>query len=248
METSCDNAGRKCQDFSQVLLEELAEIERRRGGTPVQGEMPAALHERYRQGRERARQRNLIGLAISGGGIRSATIGLGFLQALAELNLLGKFDYLSTVSGGGYIGGWLAAWIKREGRLSNVESQLKPSRKDHAAAERLLKKGLVVDDEPEPVYHLRAYSNYLAPKLGLQSTDSWTLVAIYIRNLFLNLVFLLPVLAAVMIGMRLVVWCYYQPGELEVVQPVGWIALGALAIAFFFMGLLAPQWFVRSRR
>ena len=49
-------------------------------------------------------------------------------------------------------------------------------------------------------------------------------MAIYIRNLFLNLVFLLPVLAAVMIGMRLVVWCYYQPGELEVVQPVGWIA------------------------
>src|ERR1700675_4221723 len=46
----------------------------------------------------------LMGLAFSGGGIRSATFNLGVLQALAELQLLGKIDYLSTVSGGGNIG------------------------------------------------------------------------------------------------------------------------------------------------
>ena len=46
---------------------------------------------------------NLIGLAFSGGGIRSATFNLGILQALAEKGLLHKFDYLSTVSGGGYL-------------------------------------------------------------------------------------------------------------------------------------------------
>src|SRR4051812_32314625 len=45
-----------------------------------------------------------VGVAISGGGVRSATLGLGFLQALAEKKLLHRFDYLSTVSGGGYIG------------------------------------------------------------------------------------------------------------------------------------------------
>ena len=44
------------------------------------------------------------GLCLSGGGIRSATFGLGVLQSLARLQLLDKFDYLSTVSGGGYIG------------------------------------------------------------------------------------------------------------------------------------------------
>ena len=49
-------------------------------------------------------------LCISGGGIRSATFALGALQGLAELDLLEKFDYLSTVSGGGYIGSWLTAW------------------------------------------------------------------------------------------------------------------------------------------
>ena len=56
----------------------------------------------------------LTGLAFSGGGIRSATFNLGVLQALAECGLLTRFDYLSTVSGGGYIGSWLSAWIWRE--------------------------------------------------------------------------------------------------------------------------------------
>jgi hypothetical protein len=44
-------------------------------------------------------------LCISGGGIRSATFGLGVLQGLARCGLLDKFHYFSTVSGGGYIGG-----------------------------------------------------------------------------------------------------------------------------------------------
>src|SRR5580658_7700352 len=55
----------------------------------------------------------LTGLAISGGGIRSATFGLGILEALKERDLLKKIGYLSTVSGGGYIGAWLSANCKR---------------------------------------------------------------------------------------------------------------------------------------
>src|SRR4026209_1267495 len=42
------------------------------------------------------------GLAFSGGGIRSATFNLGILRGLHRLKLLAHFDYLSTVSGGGY--------------------------------------------------------------------------------------------------------------------------------------------------
>ena len=53
---------------------------------------------------------NLNGLASSGGGIRSATFALGVIQALAHHDLLKKFDYLSTVSGGGYIGSTLT-WL-----------------------------------------------------------------------------------------------------------------------------------------
>ena len=52
-----------------------------------------------------------IGLALSGGGIRSATTNLGVLQALSELGLLPKVDYLSTVSGGGFIGSTMSSLL-----------------------------------------------------------------------------------------------------------------------------------------
>jgi patatin-like phospholipase len=51
---------------------------------------------------------NGIGLALSGGGIRSATFCLGVVQTLAGRKLLEQFDYLSTVSGGGYLGSFMS--------------------------------------------------------------------------------------------------------------------------------------------
>src|SRR5918911_5783419 len=50
-------------------------------------------------------------LCLSGGGIRSASFAIGVMQGLACLRLLTDFDYLSTVSGGGYAGSWLSAWL-----------------------------------------------------------------------------------------------------------------------------------------
>ena len=47
---------------------------------------------------------DVAGLGLSGGGIRSATFNLGVLQALARERWLRRVDFLSTVSGGGYIG------------------------------------------------------------------------------------------------------------------------------------------------
>jgi len=127
-------------------------------------------------------------LCISGGGIRSATFGLGILQGLARCGLLDKFHYLSTVSGGGYIGSWLSAWIKNqhpEG-ISGVVKELNgPS--DSA-----------LDPEPQPIRHLREFSNYLTPKTGLTSVDFWTLIATFIRNMFLNWLVLISWLAAAM--------------------------------------------------
>jgi hypothetical protein len=52
---------------------------------------------------------NGTGLALSGGGIRSATFCLGVVEVLAKAKLLQKFDYLSTVSGGGYLGTFLSS-------------------------------------------------------------------------------------------------------------------------------------------
>ena len=50
----------------------------------------------------------------------------------------------------------------------------------------------LVDEEPEPLHHLRPYSNYLAPWLGLFTADTWTLIPIYLRNTLTNFFLLLP--------------------------------------------------------
>ena len=47
---------------------------------------------------------DLLGVSLSGGGVRSAAFCMGALQALAKYGILDRTDYLSTVSGGGYAG------------------------------------------------------------------------------------------------------------------------------------------------
>ncbi len=57
--------------------------------------------------------RDTVGLALSGGGIRSAMFSLGILQALAHKDRLRKVDFLSTISGRGYIGSFLGRLFTR---------------------------------------------------------------------------------------------------------------------------------------
>jgi predicted acylesterase/phospholipase RssA len=102
------------QPFHQVLAEELEDVKRRRAkpaAEPDEATNEATSSESRMEEREKERDAqsqalgiDLTGLALSGGGIRSATFALGVLQAIASLRLLRRFDYLSTVSGGGYIG------------------------------------------------------------------------------------------------------------------------------------------------
>ncbi|MER9758463.1 hypothetical protein [Mesorhizobium sp. M0138] len=53
------------------------------------------------------------GLALSGGGVRSATFSMGVIVSLAKRNLLPQFDYLSSVSGGGYAASFLTQLLGR---------------------------------------------------------------------------------------------------------------------------------------
>jgi hypothetical protein len=121
-------------------------------------------------------------LCISGGGIRSATFALGALQGLADLEILEHFDYLSTVSGGGYIGGWLTAWKQRAKGLKNIIPALESTAPP------------VAPGKLDPIQHLREYNNYLSPKLGFFSADTWTLVATVGRNMLLNWLVFIPLL------------------------------------------------------
>lgn len=50
------------------------------------------------------RAEHRVGLALSGGGIRSATFSAGILRTLSRATIMHRVDYLSTVSGGGYAG------------------------------------------------------------------------------------------------------------------------------------------------
>ena len=107
-------------------------------------------------------EENLVGVALSGGGIRSATFALGVLQRLKELDLLRRVDYLSTVSGGGYIGAWLVGNVRRSPYwLTRMTSW------------------------DESIGHLRRYSKYLAPRTGFLSADSWVIWVTWIRNAML---------------------------------------------------------------
>jgi hypothetical protein len=131
------------------------------------------------------REKRLAALCLSGGGIRSATFNLGVIQGLARFGLIERLDYLSTVSGGGYIGGWLKAWMKRVGTKAVLEdlTRTRPAQP--------------LKPEARPVDRLREYSNYLTPRRGLVSGDTWSAVAIVIRNLLLNWLVVVPILLAI---------------------------------------------------
>ena len=190
----------------------------------------------------------LLGLAFSGGGIRSATFNLGVLQALAELKLLKELDYLSTVSGGGYIGSWLSAWIHRTDAQNLAREQEEEQRTGQLQAhtpgvvtvqERLSPKHNQ-GREPKAVSFLRSYSNYLTPKTGLFSTDTLAGVATYLRNFLLNLSILIPCLTFVLLTPRLVAWLGLYADRF----PYTFFVVGvlALALAVFFINLnLASQ-------
>lgn len=180
-------------------------------------------------------------LCLSGGGIRSATFGLGVLQSLARSGRLRAFDYLSTVSGGGYIGSWLTAWLRREGGhwdrvLPSLADGVQPLQQE---ARRVTG---CADAAQDPIGRLRAYSNFLSPVWGL-STDSLSLVAIFLRNLLLNLLVWLPLLAALVALPRVYIAVLaLQPGEIWTwaAAVVAVLLLGG-GIAYTVADLPAPR-------
>ncbi len=158
---------------------------------------------------------NLVGLAFSGGGIRSATFGLGVLEGLKKHALLRRVDYLSTVSGGGYIGAWLTANCQRAAKAEEL-SWLRRNA-----------------DWSESVGHLRRYSNYLSPIVGFFSADTWSMATIWLRNTTLVQLTVILAIAVVLLLPRVVFPAFeYWPhaGELRWTTIFLFI-LGAVGIA-----------------
>jgi hypothetical protein len=116
---------------------------------------------------ESALPRDTIGLALSGGGIRSATFCLGVLQSLAQLRRLREVDFLSTVSGGGFIGAFLGRLFQRDFALSQANPMI--------AVEQVLR-----NSASGPLRWLRSQADYIN---AAGPTDGRQNFAVYLRNL-----------------------------------------------------------------
>ena len=131
-------------------------------------------HRRGKHGIDTPDREDAIGLALSGGGIRSATFCLGVVQVLAQKRLMGDVDYLSTVSGGGYAGAFVSAVVGSEGRFEDV--------------------GMPHGPDTASVRHLRRNAKYLS---AVDLRQRWIMVTCTVAGLLLNLTAPLSVLASV---------------------------------------------------
>jgi hypothetical protein len=167
--------------FQEILEVERDAVNARRLalGRP---ELPWPEIDKDKKGGARRPMYDSTGLALSGGGIRSAAFCLGALQSLAVTGVAGaapgtrslfdQVDYLSTVSGGGYVGSAVTAAMASPTATSQKFPFVEFGR---------------FDDEPS-VGHLRDFSNYLLPRGTASFAD---VISVVLRGLATNLVFIL---------------------------------------------------------
>ena len=200
------------RSWSDVLAAEYAALH----GAPPLDLAPGDEAERERQLYAAIHRQPTTAVCFSGGGIRSGTFALGVLQGLAHIGVLGKFDYLSTVSGGGYTGGWFTAWLHRKGaaQRSQILRALDP-------AQSTAETGCI---DPPPVDYVRRMCRYLAPTGGRTSADFWALLATLIRNLTLNWLVILPLIAAALLLPR-VFYTITRAFESPILKYQGWQCL-----------------------
>lgn len=151
---------RQLREFNDVFMDEYRDIRKR---DPTVAESPSAQTPSVQHG--------LTGIALSGGGIRSATFSLGVLQAINAAGILPRIHYLSTVSGGGYIGTAMTVGMSTNGGVFPF--------------------GKTEDDVGETVEtkHLRDNSRYLVPH-GVSSLIS--ALVIYLRGIAMNILVVAP--------------------------------------------------------
>jgi hypothetical protein len=167
--------------------------------------------------------RDLVGLALSGGGNRSATFNLGMLQGLHDLKLLPAFDYLATVSGGGYVGGFWSAWRARRPRG------------------RAFPGGGTYEGRAEApeIRHLRQFSNFLSPRVSVLSWDTGRMIASAVSGL-------VPAFAAALslVVLALAAWLYAAwrlAAGATGAGPLG-AAVGAAALLVPLLALTEWSW------
>ena len=164
----------------------------------------------YSDAEQEEHRENLVGLALSGGGIRSASFALGVLQSLAKQGVLGKVDYLSTVSGGGYIGSTLTWFLHKNGGDFPLGEIGRSRRED------------IKENRPAAILNfIRQHGNYLIPGQGLNLIS---LVAVVLRSVLLAffVYFSLLVIALQILGAL----GFYRMPPAWIMDPLfGWLGM-----------------------
>lgn len=160
---------------------------------------------------------DLLGVGISGGGVRSATFALGIFQALAgekgnaENTLLEEIDYISTVSGGGYFGGFYGSLFHAD-RSLDAKGTPTPSGVEETSVQEGVESGDSTKESPlrkiermlasdsEQIRYLRENSAYLAPA---GPSDLFLGMAVLARNWVAVIVVLLGLVVVMSLGVDL---------------------------------------------
>lgn len=223
----------------RIALEMRADL---RWGTAARGGLDAEIAERMDEAEKaaigarrrhygfRADKPHAVGLALSGGGIRSATFSLGVLVALARRNVLPKVDYLSTVSGGGYVGSFLTVFLNGNSKPQALppggSAGPRPAPADDGVG---LRSGDLPfrreEGEAEALRHIRHRSRYLsAGSVG----ESLRVAAAQLHGLLVNVIFLATVAVVVALadfGLRV------AAAPLPDAHPAGTVAVVVAAAA-----------------
>lgn len=193
--------GPECDVLAAINRAERRAIRARRGALVVDAdEDPAPVPD-------------ALGLALSGGGVRSATLGLGVIQVLAARGVLAKVDYLSTVSGGGFCGSFVSSVFLEHGNA--------------AVAQLAAPQG----PDPLPLQQVRHNARYL---VGARLWDSWRMLVQTLLGMGFNWLAPLATIGTVtwvaILGKRqlpadsLWLWCGAALGALSIVSGIGFFA------------------------
>ncbi len=150
------------------------------------------------QKRRKTDPEKLKGLALSGGGIRSASFCLGVVQALCRQGRLEEFDYMSTVSGGSYLGGSLSwLWLDKWRNKTDCETKFGtgPDNFPYGTGCRHTNKDIELDREQAALMrHFRQHGKYMTPGHGITALSFLSVLLRSISMGFVTLIVLVSLL------------------------------------------------------
>ncbi|MDR9782110.1 patatin-like phospholipase family protein [Rhizobium redzepovicii] len=196
-----------------------------------------------------------LGIALSGGGIRAAIVALGVLQTLAKTGLLERFHYLSTVSGGGYIGTaltwfWSPVRLAREREKDTDLPEFGPRAEAFPFQDRLEKGSAAYERAVKNLDFLRNHGSYLTTGDGIGMAG---LAVAVVRTVLVSLLVWFPLMVAgFLIIARIDEWYCETPDACSALwiegRPVFSFFLGIAALlgcVFFtsvvFLALVRPS-------